>query len=276
MKNEQKNTKYLLTRNNYVGLLFFALVLASALYIIKHETETFKEIEPSTKAITTTEKAPTEITEENDQIKELASYLNLGDRNTFKIYQSMYNVDNEVTIDSFNEETMLYVAYKYLEKTTDFSSDLKYITCEEAEKVNLTPNIIQCGGSKYNISYYTVNHQITKELLKETVMKIFNRTIQNFTNFYTSEDNLCYFIENEYLCISHKTNTKTPYAAKEFVKAIKYDNKIEIIEKYRFVNKEIYYQGFNSDKVGEGTYISTFTKTNGTYHWESTKLYSED
>lgn len=276
MKKEQKNAKYLITKNNYVGLLFFALVLASVLYILKQETETFKEMEPSTKAITNTEKAPTEILQENEQIKELTSYLNLGDTNTFKIYQSMYNVDNEVTVDQMNEETMLYIAYKYLEKTSDFSNDLRYITCGEAEKTNLASNIIECGGTKYHLSYYTVNSKMTKELLKETVTKIFNRTIQNFTNFYTTEDNLCYFIENEYLCIAHKTKETTPYATKEFIKAIKYDNKIEIIEKYRFVNKEIYYQGFNSNKVGEGTYISTFTKTNGIYHWENTKLYEED
>ena len=36
MKEKKKiDFKYELTRNNYVGLLFFALVLASTLYIIK-------------------------------------------------------------------------------------------------------------------------------------------------------------------------------------------------------------------------------------------------
>ena len=51
----------------------------------------------------------------------------------------------------------------------------------------------------------------------------------------------------------------------------KYDNKIEIIEKYRFVDNGIFYKGFNSSEIGEGYYKSTFNKVNGTYNWEKTE-----
>ena len=167
-------------------------------------------------------------------------------------------------------------AYKYLEKTTDFSNNQEYITCQEAEKINLAQDIIQCGGNKTNITNYTINNHITKDLLNKTITKIFNRHITNYTNFYTSENNLCYYINNEYLCVSQKTNSSQSYAVKEFVKAYEYQDHLEIIEKYYYVNNNIHYQGFNTDKVGEATYISTFKKTNGSYYWNSTKLYNEN
>lgn len=270
---KNNNIKYLIKKNNYVGLLFFALVLASLLYIIKHETNLYKEPEPTNKAIESIKMSKKEITKESDTIKDLRLYLNDGDLHTFKIYQSMYNDTNEVTIDNIDEETMLYIAYKYIEKTTDFSNNLNYITCDIATKLNIANNIIQCGGTKYNISNYLVNNYITKELLSKTVTKIFNRHLTNFTNFYTNEDNLCYFIDNDYICIIKKTNYETSKSNKEFIKAYEYNDRIEIIEKYYYLNNNIHYQGFNSDKVGEATYISTFKKINGKYYWSSTKLY---
>ena len=104
--------------------------------------------------------------------------------------------------------------------------------CGIAGWVNLQNNIYQCGGTKYPNSYYTVNTYITKDLIKKTVQAIFNKSINDYTNFYTNEDNLCYFINNEYLCISHKINTNNNID-KQFVKAYKYTNKITIIEKYK-------------------------------------------
>lgn len=273
---DKKNLKYLVKQNNYIGLLFFALVLAATLYIIKHETNLYKELEPTTNNISNITTQPKEINKETEKIKELRLYMNDGDLNTFKIYQSMYNIDNEVTIEQLDEETMLYIAYKYLEKTTDFSNNQEYITCQEAEKINLAQDIIQCGGNKTNITNYTINNHITKDLLNKTITKIFNRHITNYTNFYTSENNLCYYINNEYLCVSQKTNSSQSYAVKEFVKAYEYQDHLEIIEKYYYVNNNIHYQGFNTDKVGEATYISTFKKTNGSYYWNSTKLYNEN
>lgn len=272
----KKNLKYLVKSNNYVGLLFFALVLASLLYIIKNQTETFKEIEPTTNQLKINEKAPVEINEITSEIQELQNYLNLGDTNTFKLYQSSYIENEKVLSENISEETMLYIAYKYLEKTTDFTNYTKYITCEEAALTNLDSNIIQCGGTKNTLTYYTINTYITKELLQSTIQKIFNKRIINYTNFYTSEDNLCYYINDEYLCISHKVEDPTKYSKKDFLKAYKYDNKIEIIESYRYIDNGIYYKGFFSKTIGEGYYKSTFIKINGSYYWESTEYYEEN
>lgn len=268
---EKKDIKYLVKSNNYVGLLFFALVFASLLYIMKNQTETFKEIEPTTKQIITTEPTKKEINTINEEIQNLKNYLNTGDINTFHIYQNFYIYNEKVTLENINDETLLYMAYKYIEKTTDFTNYTKYITCEEAASINLNTQITQCGGTKINSTYYTVNSYITKDLLTRTIQKIFNKNISNYTNFYTTEDNLCYFINNEYLCVSHQINKPTRYSEKEFIKAYKYKDKIELIEKYKFIDNGIYYKGFNSTEVGEGYYKSTFNKVNGSYYWVSTE-----
>ncbi len=272
-----KEIKYKIRQNNYVGLLFFALVLAASLYIIKHETESFKELEPGQKNIISVEKEAQEILEESDQIKRMRQYLNLGDPNTFKVYQSMYINNDTVAVDDLNVENLLYMAYKYIMKTADVTNYLSYITCEQANSISLDTEIIQCGGSKVNASYYTVNSYITKDLLKSVVRKIYNININEFTNFYTSNDNLCYFVNDEYLCVSKTSNNgqKNIYADTQFVKAIKYDQKIEIIEKYKYVIDGIYYKGFLSDEIGEEQYISTFLKINGEYYWAETKPYQE-
>mgnify|MGYP003312448781 FL=1 len=171
---------------------------------------------------------------------------------------------------------MLYVAYKYIEKTTDFSKYTQIITCDQAEKVGLSSNIIQCGGNKYVNSYYRVNTYITKDLLKKTIQNIFNKNINTYTNFYTSDNNLCYFIDSDYICVSHKNDYETNTTETEFIKAFKYTNKITIIEKYRYIENGIYYKGFNSNEVGEEYYISTFNKVNGKYYWDNTKIYKEN
>lgn len=268
----KRNIKYDITRNNYVGLLFFACVLASLLYIIKTQTPVFKELEPTQKEIITHE---TEILKPTDEINKLINYLNPGDINTFKIYQSSYIYNETVSSNNLNEETMLYYAYKYIERTTDFSKYQTIITCNQAESVNLHSNIYQCGGTKVTNSYYVVNSYITKERLKKAVLEIFNRNITNFTNFYTTEDNLCYFVNNEYLCVSHKIKQNNK-VDKQFVKAYKYTNKITIIEKYKYIEDGIYYKGFNSNEVGEEYYISTFNKVNGKYYWSNTEVYKEN
>lgn len=274
-RNKKINLKYDIARNNYVGLLFFACVLASLLYLIKSHTPVFQEIEPTQKEILSTEVEITEITKPNDEIRKLMNYLNPGDINTFKIYQSSYIYDEKVSSTNLNNETMLYYAYKYIERTTDFSKYQKIITCDEAKTVNLESNIYQCGGNKVTNSYYMVNTYITKDKLKKAIQEIFNRNINNFTNFYTTEDNLCYFVNNEYLCIAHKTNTNQT-VDKQFVKAYKYTNKITIIEKYKYIEDGIYYKGFNNNEVGEEYYISTFNKVNGKYYWSKTEVYKEN
>lgn len=267
---ERKNIKYLVKSNNYVGLLFFALVLASLLYIIKHETKTLDNLEPTIKEIEPVE-TPKEITEQTEEIKNLQNYLTTGDPNTFKIYQSFYVYNDKVTIENINQETLLYLGYKYIESTTDFTNHTKYITCDQATLIGLNTLITQCGGTKVNTTYYTVNSYITKEQLRLTIQKLFNQNITNYTNFYTSEDNLCYFINDEYLCVSHQTKPTNINVEKQFVKAYKYNTKIEIIEKYKYIKDGIYYKGFNSNEVGEGYYKTTFNKVNGSYYWTSTE-----
>ena len=73
---QKSNIKYIIKSNNYVGLLFFALVFASLLYIIKHETETFQEIEPTINQIILPEQDKKEITELTPEIEKLLNYLN--------------------------------------------------------------------------------------------------------------------------------------------------------------------------------------------------------
>lgn len=273
----EKDLKYKIKQNNYIGLLFFALVLASTLYIIKHETESFKELEPPSNNIILNEKNPTILLEENEQIKELRNYLNLGDSKTFKVYQSMYINNDVVSVDDLNTENLLYLAYKYIAKTTDFSNYLNYITCDDARSIGIENEIIQCGGSKVNTSYYMVNSYINKELLKNTIRKLYNINIQSFTNFYTTSDNLCYFVNDDYICVNKTGNTINGDTVKtEFVKAIKSDKEIQIIEKYKNIKEGIYYKGFNSSEIGEEFYISTFNKINGEYYWSETKVYQED
>ncbi len=269
---EKKDFKYLIKSNNYVGLLFFALVLASLLYIIKRETPEFKDIEPSSNKIIVPVESTKEFTTETDEIIELRKYLNLGDSKTFNIYQSNYIYNEKITTSNIDTETMLYMAYKYIEKTTNFTEHTKYITCEEAKKVQLDTQLIQCGGYKLSSTHYTVNTYITKELLNKTIQKLFNKSISDYTNFYTNEDSLCYFVENEYICVSHKNeNEEETEAETEFVKASKTSDKIEIYEKYRYIVDGIYYKGFKSNEVGEGYFKSTFIKRNGTYYWDSTE-----
>ncbi len=269
---EKKDFKYLIKSNNYLGLLFFALVLASLLYIIKRETPEFKEIEPTTNKVIAPISNGKEITTETEEINELRKYLNQGDNKTFNIYQSNYIYNEKISIDNFDTETMLYQAYKYIEKNTNFTEHTKYITCEEAKKVQLDTQLIQCGGYKLSSTYYTVNTYITRDLLNKTIQKLFNKNINNYTNFYTNEDSLCYFIENEYLCVSHQSTIENnEYSQTEFIKAYKTNDKIEITEKYKYIVDGIYYKGFKSEEVGEGYYKSTFIKRNGTYYWESTE-----
>ena len=62
MKNNK--IKYAIKQNNYVGLLFFALVFASLLYIIKENTKELAIPEPTNKAIEPINIKRIEITEE--------------------------------------------------------------------------------------------------------------------------------------------------------------------------------------------------------------------
>ena len=273
---QKSNIKYIIKSNNYVGLLFFALVFASLLYIIKHETETFQEIEPTINQIILPEQDKKEITELTPEIEKLLNYLNIGDSNTFKVYQSFYIYNEKITKEQLNNETLLYIAYKSIEKNIDSTNHTRYITCAEATLINIDTQIIQCGGTKTPITNYTINTYITKEILQKKVKEIFNININSFTNFYTTENNLCYFINNEYLCIQTKNTNHKTNIEKSFVKAYKTNNEIEVYEKYKYIDEGIYYKGFNSDEIGEGLYKTIFKKINGQYYWESTEYIHED
>lgn len=273
---QKSDIKYTIKSNNYVGLLFFALVFASLLYIMKHETETFKEIEPPSHQIIAPTQDKKEIVELNEEIESLLNHLNKGDSNTFKVYQSFYIYDEKITKEHLNNETMLYIAYKSIEATTDFTNYTRYITCAEATLVNIDTQIIQCGGSKTPITNYTINTYITKDLLQSKIKEIFNININSFTNFYTNENNLCYFINNEYLCIQTPKTNSNNTTEKQFIKAYQSNNKLEVYEKYKYIKEGIYYKGFNSNEVGEGLYKTTFVKVNGQYYWESTEHIHED
>ncbi len=275
MKKSEK-LKYIIKQNNYVGLLFFALVLASLIYIFKYD-DSHKYVEKpiNEKKIVAPDTNKKEISTEDNDIKLLRSYLNKGDLYTFKIYQSMYNYNEEITTENLDAETMLYIAYKYIVNNNDLTNYTKYLTCEDARTVGLDKNIIQCGGTRYNATHYRINTYITKEILRKTVLEIFNKNIKEYTNFYTSEDNICYFINNDYKCISHDIETQKNIPTTTFIKAYKYKNKIEIIENYYLTKDNIFYKGFDTEEVGKQDYISTFEKVNGKYYWVSTKVLEE-
>jgi len=277
MPKKNKKDKYTLTKNRYLGIIFFGLVLISIIYIAHHEIKLYTPLETTRKEIVSSDITTTkseEITTETEEIKTLRQALNKGNKQTFKIYQSMYT-NEKITIDNFNEETILYLTYKAIEQETDLSLYTHYLTCEEALKVNLYDSIRQCGGGDISSTYYTSNSYITKELLKTKSRELYNVNIINYTNFYTSEDNVCYYLDDEYLCISHQTTITTDHPEVTFIKAIKENQTIKIYENYKYIENGIYYKYFNRNEIGEQEYVSTFTKVNGKYYWTSTEPVNE-
>lgn len=263
--------KYNLQKNNYLGIAFLLIILIISVTIyVTNKEETKLDLDSAYNAISTPNK---EITKPNDQINELLKITHGGDLFTFKIYQSMYS-NEPIDITKLSNETILYLTYKYIEKNYDLSRYNKYITCDIASSIGLDKNIYQCGGNKYSLTTYQINTFITKDLIKDTAKDIFNINLKEFTNFYTNEDNLCYYESNEFLCISKKIQSNTLSYDKEFVKALIYDNKIEIIENYYFIKNNTKYKYFNSNEEGSSLFISTFVKTNGTYHWQETRPYN--
>lgn len=265
------NKKYNLQKNNYIGTIILLIILIISVTI--YTTNKEKNIDELDSAYHGIELPNKELTKANDLINELTTITHGGDSFTFKIYQSFYS-DETINITKLSNETILYLTYKYIESTHDLSPYNKYITCDIASKIGLDKSIYQCGGNKYSLTTFQINTYITKELLRETAAEIFNINIKEFTNFYTNEDNLCYYENNEFLCISKKIQTNTLSYGKEFVKAYIYDNKIEVIENYYFIKNNTKYKYFNSKEEGSSLFITTFVKTNGDYHWTETKPYN--
>ena len=267
MKNKKETEKYIIKKNNYIGLLFFALVLASTLYIIKHETNIFLDINKKVPEETTKYITP------NDAIiEDLRNYLNPGDINTYTIYQSPYIYNDTVENNDLNDESVLYTAYLYINKTNDIIAKERELTCEEAESINLT-NIKECNteGTE-SLNDYKVNSFITKNMMKTTIRKIFNRNIDNYTDFYINKTDKCHLLNEIYLCVIHDAKDPESYTETKLVSARQEENNIiTIIEKYNYYNTGINYKGFTSNEIGEGTYKSTFKKMNGSYYWVSTE-----
>lgn len=273
MKKKRTSKKNLIKQfqtkaNNYGLVVFLFIILIITVVVYTNNKDEVAEFEPLYNEIDSN--VLTEIEEETEEIRKLREYTEGGDINTFKIYQSMYT-NESVKLKTLNTEDILHIAYKYIEKTQDLGKHYKFITCDIANKVGLSQNIYQCGGNKYNISTFQYTTYITKDLLKKTAIELFNININEFTNFYTNEDNLCYFIDNEFICVTKKLKETNPIYQKEFIRAYTYENKIEIIEEYYFIKNNKKHKYFNAKEEGSGLFISTFEKTNGKYHWTETK-----
>lgn len=265
--------KYEIKPNNYLGTFFVSLVIIASTYILVNVMDNpgiKSELKENNKYINTNE-----ITNESDLIIELQKYLNPGNTNTNKIYQSMYISNDEVTSDKIDEESMLYIAYKYIENNSSIKENNTYLTCET--QTNLGLNIINCEDPNATQKEYVINNSVSKEQLTDTVLKIFNRSITNYTNFYIDTNSICYYINEEYNCISQINNNKQEAKTKiYFERAYSNEDTIEIIQTYKYINNNTNYNGFLSDEVGESKYISKFQKINGDYRWISTKKYIEN
>lgn len=271
-KTKRKNKKYNLKQNNYKIVIILLIMIIIGLVIFKkdNKTEQLIPLNPIINSINSPQEGI--IYEETDLIKQLRKIPNGGDINTFKIYQSMYT-NEKIDISSLNTENILYITYKYIEKTYDLSKYNKYLTCNIARKINIDKNIYQCGGNKYNITTYQYNTLVDKKLIKETAEKIFNINIKEFTNFYTNEDNLCYFTDNDFICITKRIKNQDPVFQKDFISANITNNKIEILEEYYYIKDNKKHKYFKGTEEGSSIFISTFEKTNGNFHWVETKPY---
>lgn len=255
--------------NNYkMIVLILALVVGVTLYFKTSNNGGPEFIDGSFHSIGSNQTG--EVIEETELIKELRKMTNGGDTNTFIIYQSMYT-NEPITLSSLNTENILYLTYKYIEQTYDLSKYNTYLTCDIARKVSIDNTIMQCGGNKYSLSTFQYNTLIDKNLLKKTAQDIYNVNITEFKSFYTNEDNICHYINKDYVCISKKLQHTEPVYSKEFVKAHIYDNKIEIVENYYYIKDGKKHKYFKSKEEGSSIFISTYEKTNGSYHWTETK-----
>lgn len=277
MDKKDKNWKYIIKSNNYVGLLFFALVFASCLYILKSEDTMFKELEPKVKEIEEVE-VPIIKDSIDEEITKYLRYLNKGSEDTYKIYQSTYIKDG-IKVENIDIESLLYMSYKYLKEDNEYNKT-RNLTCEEAKLINIDQNIVECGGNTNNLASYQVSYSINRQLLKKTIRDLYNININDFIEFYTYKDNKCYLVDNEYLCVTFSNNSliedNINHGETEFIKAYYYDDHIEIIEKYKYINNGINYVDINSLIEGEETYVSVFNKINSNYYYSETYTYSED
>ena len=112
----------------------------------------------------------------------------------------------------------------------------------------------------------TINTYITKDRIRDTVKKIFDISLDHFSNFMDYE-NWCIFKDNEYVCLYQ--DGEYPHSKIEFVKAYEYDSTLDILVKYQYIENGIGYKDFHKNEVGEEYYKVTFEKIDGEYYYDS-------
>lgn len=273
MSNKDKDLKYLVKSNNYVGLLFFALVFASILYIFRYEGSGFKELAPIHKEVEIGD-IPLVFDEKNDEIDNYIMYLNVGNDNTYRSYQSNYVLES-ISVDDIDSESLLYMAFRYLINNSLYNNT-RNITCEEAKIVNLDGFIKECGGFNNSLNDYKVYYSIDKKLITNTIKDLYNINFNEYSDFYINDKNKCYFVDDEYFCVDSFNEVNSNHGETSFIKTLYYEDKIEIIEKYKYIKDGISYKGFNSEVEGEEYYISTFVKVNDKFYYSNTNVYEEN
>ena len=249
-----KPNTYKIDKNNYVATFFLSIFLISLAIVLNHDLKDFKnkETEPSIKMIKEIETK--EILEPTEEINNLLLYINpLEDEYTS--YNSM--LDNKVTLNDLNNNDMLYVAYKYLEKTNNFEDYYEETTYDTFKDYYNKTNI------NTNQKYY-INTLITKKNLKAAIKKIFGVTITDFTTFNSPK--ACFIKDNDYICEKDtysKSNSKI-----EFIKAIEYEDYMDIIIKYQYIEDNINYKDFTKKEVGEEYYKVTYEKIEENYYFD--------
>ena len=258
-----KKSIYDIAKNNYVIIIFLSIIVFSLTYILSHEHKSLDGIIDLKKDISSLDEINREeITVMDDEIKEVFEYI-IPLEDKFTSYQSIFDKD-KVTVDDLNVGDKLYIAYKYLNKTVDFTPYIKETNYDTFKEYYDLMNISH--------SSYYMNTYITKEHLNDAVKKIFNESLTSYVDF---SGVACYIKDNDYVCSNdvYKSNDHTKI---DFVKAYKYDDKLEIIVNYRYEIDGVSYKYFNSDEVGGSTYMVTFYKLGDYYYFNSSELYEEN
>lgn len=263
---KKKINMYQLTKNNYVAVFFFTLVALSSAYVIHHELEIRKPIDDlSTKAI----ESPSEVIEINHintQIAELMKYINPLE-NKYTTYQSIFS-DRRISIKDLTDSDMLYIAYKYIEKTVDFTPYIKEVSCDTFSKYY--DNIDNLNHDNLDKQKCKINTYITKKNLKDAVWKIFKVRIFDFSSF---SGTVCYFDNNEYICLDDAYYESKNASKLEFIKAYDREQYFDIIVKYQYMNHGVGYKDYSMKEVGEEYYKVTFENIDGEYYFDSAERY---
>jgi hypothetical protein len=258
-----KKNIYEIAKNNYVIVLFLAIIIFSVVYIYKNDNKSLEDNKDTTMEINDPEVNREEINTTTPLVEELLTYI-IPLEDKYTSYQSIFDKDI-ITLDNLNTGDKLYIAYKYLEKTVDFN---KYY--EKTSYDTFKEYLEHVRANKYG-NYY-INTYITKDSLNEAIKKIFNESLTNYVDFSGA---MCYLKNDDYVCGNdvYPINKDTKIS---FVNAYKYDDKIEIIVNYKYEVDGKSYKYFNNTEVGESTYKVTFDKQGDNYYFLSSELYDEN